>query len=307
MDEPASTKTPLEHDWSPPLPAAPGFEHIVVETPGARSHVAVMGAGEPVMMLHGFPQHWWEWRLVAPRLVAHGFRVICPDLRGSGWTEVDDPEIRRTSMLADLVAMMDALGVDSAHIVSHDLGAVVAGQLAYEHPARVRTAVQLAVPPGFMTFSPKLLPAFKHMPPLLRHRHGQSLAWLFGADYAAQPMTHDIVDGYLRVQARPGFDAAVRALYRGMIIPEVIRLSTGHYKRRRLHPPTLAVFGRRDGPFAERTVRRICRGQDLYADRFDLAFVDGAAHFVVDDAPEAVADLCLDWFARGGEDSGAGE
>ena len=83
MDEPASTKTPLEHDWSPPLPAAPGFEHIVVETPGARSHVAVMGAGEPVMMLHGFPQHWWEWRLVPPRLDAHGFRPVGPGLRRS--------------------------------------------------------------------------------------------------------------------------------------------------------------------------------------------------------------------------------
>ncbi|MEV8220537.1 hypothetical protein AB0O65_12350 [Microbacterium sp. NPDC077391] len=60
----------------------------------------------------------------------------------------------------------------------------------------------------------------------------------------------------------------------------------------------LAVFGRQDGPFAEQTVRRICRGSDRYADRFDLAFVDGAAHFIVDDAPDAVADLCLDWFAR---------
>ncbi|WP_313357576.1 alpha/beta hydrolase [Microbacterium sp.] len=306
MDVPSSSKTALDRDWSPPLPPAAGFEHLIVETPGLRSHVAVIGDGEAVLMLHGFPQHWWEWRRVAPQLAAHGYRVICPDLRGSGWTEADDPAIRRTSMRADLIAMLDALGVENAHVVSHDLGAVVAGQLSYTHPERVRTAVQFAMPPGFMTFSPKLLPAFKHMPPLLTHRAGRSLAWLFGPDYAAKPMTDDVVDGYLRVQGRPGFDAAVRALYRGMIIPEVMRLASGHYKRQRLHPPTLAVFGREDGPFAEQTVRHICRGQDRYADRFDLAFVDGAAHFVVDDAPDAVAGLCLDWFARGGDSERAG-
>lgn len=307
MDTPAASNTSVGSEWSPPLPPAAGFEHMVVETPGLRSHVAVIGTGEPVLMLHGFPQNWWEWRHVAPRLAANGCRVICPDLRGSGWTDADQPTIGRVTMLTDVVAVLDALGIGSAHVVSHDLGAVVAGQLAYAHPDRVRTAVQLAVPPGFMTFSPKLLPAFKHMPPLLRHSPGDSLTWLFGPDYAAKPMTADVVDGYLRVQARPGFDAAVRALYRGMIIPEVMRLSTGHYKRRRLRPPTLAVFGRQDGPFTEQTVRRICRGHERYADRFELAFVDDAAHFVVDDAPDDVAALCLQWFTRSGQGSGARE
>ncbi|WP_309129557.1 alpha/beta hydrolase [Microbacterium sp.] len=299
MSTPASSQVSMRGDWSPRLPDAAGFSHVVVDTRGLRSHVAMIGDGEPVLMLHGFPQHWWEWRRVAPAIASRGYRVICPDLRGSGWTDAADRGIGRTTMAEDLRAVLDALGVERAHVVSHDLGAVVAGQLAYTHPDRVRTAVMLAVPPGFMTFSPKLLPAFKHMPPLLTHRDGRSLDWLFGSDYAAQPMPADVVDGYLRVTVRPGFDAAVRELYRGMIIPEVMRLATGHYKRRRLRPPTLAVFGRLDGPFTEPTVRRICRGHERYADRFELAFVDGAAHFVVDDAPEEVAELALDWFGRG--------
>lgn len=191
-----------------------------------------------------------------------------------------------------LRAVVDPLSDCEAHHV-------VAGQFAYAYPERVRTAVQLSVPPGFMIFSPKLLPAFKHMPPLLRHREGASLAWLFSSDYVARPMTADVVDGYLRVQARPGFDSAVRALYRGMIIPEVMRLATGHYRRRRLRPPTLAVFGRQDGPFAEPTVRRICRRHELHADRFEVAFIEDAAHFIVDDAPASVAELCLHWFEHG--------
>src|SRR5581483_9981806 len=72
--------------WSPPLPEASDFDHLVVETPGLRTHVAAIGEGEPVVLLHGFPQHWWQWRAVAPVIAASGYRVICPDLRGAGWT-----------------------------------------------------------------------------------------------------------------------------------------------------------------------------------------------------------------------------
>lgn len=298
MDIPASPQESIRRMWSPPLPEAPGFEHAMIETPGLRTHVASIGEGDPVVMLHGFPQHWWQWRRIAPTIAARGHRVICPDLRGSGWTEADDPRFERETMMHDLVAVLDALGIERAHLVSHDLGAVVAMQFAYAHPERVRTAVQLSVPPGFMIFTPKLLPAFRHMPSMLMHREGQSIRWLFGPAYLAQPMTDATVDGYLRVQERPEVSRAVRALYRGMIVPEVMRLALGDYKRRTLRPPTLAVFGRQDGPFTEETVRQICRDHAKRAHRFALAFVDGGAHFLTDDAPEECTELILDWFER---------
>jgi pimeloyl-ACP methyl ester carboxylesterase len=284
--------------WSPPLPDSPGFRHAMVTTPGLRTHVATMGTGDPVLMLHGFPQHWWEWRTVAPRLVEAGYRVICPDLRGSGWTQAAEPGFTRHAMMHDLVALMDELAIPSAHVVSHDLGAVLAGQLAYLHPERVRSAVQFAVPPGFMTFSARLLPAFAHMPRLLMHRSGRSLEWLFGDHYAAKPVSAQTIDAYLRVQQRPEVGSSASALYRGMIIPESMRLASGHYRRQHLKPPTLAVFGRLDGPFAEDTVRKICRDSERLADRFELGFIEQAAHFVVDDAPDAVADIALDWIRQ---------
>ncbi|MDQ0615745.1 pimeloyl-ACP methyl ester carboxylesterase [Microbacterium sp. W4I4] len=298
MDGSAASRVPVQGAWAPPLPEAAGFEHSVVSTPGLRTHVATIGAGEPVVMLHGFPQHWWEWREVAPRIAEAGFRVICPDLRGSGWTDAAEPGFTRKAMLGDVVALLDELGISSAHIISHDLGAVVAGQLAYLHPERVRSSVQFAVPPGFMAFSTRLLPAFAHMPRLLMHRAGSGLQWLFGDHYAAKPFTAETIDAYLRVQRRPGAGDSVRALYRGMIIPESMRLASGHYRRQHLTPPTLAVFGRLDGPFTEDTVRAICRGSERFADRFELAFIEGAAHFVVDDAPDAVADIALNWIRQ---------
>lgn len=173
MDASAASRLPARGAWAPELPEAAGFEHTVVSLPGLRVHVASIGAGEPVVMLHGFPQHWWEWRSVAPRVAAAGYRVICPDLRGSGWTEAAEPGFTRHVMRNDLVALLDRLSISEAHVISHDLGAVVAGQVSYLHPERVRSAVQFAVPPGFMAFSPRLLPAFAHMPRLLMHRPGE--------------------------------------------------------------------------------------------------------------------------------------
>lgn len=284
--------------WSPPLPEAPGFDHLVVETPGLRTHVAAIGTGEPVVLLHGFPQHWWQWHAVAPAVAAAGYRVLCPDLRGAGWTVADDPRIERETRLRDLLAVLDALDVERAHVVAHDMGAITAMQLSYEHPERARTAVQLSVPPGFIAFSPRMLPAFRHLPPLVWHRPGASLRGLFSEDYAAVPMSEATLEAHLAPLRRPEVDGAVRALYRGMVLPEAVRLGRGAYRSRRLTVPTLVVLGRQDGAFTEELIGRTCREPERHADRVEFAYVDDASHFITDDAPAAVAGLALDWFER---------
>jgi pimeloyl-ACP methyl ester carboxylesterase len=296
--EPRITRSVDASAWSPRLPEVSGFDHLVIETPGLRTHVAAIGEGEPVVLLHGFPQHWWQWHAIAPVIAAGGYRVLCPDLRGAGWTVADDPRIERETRLRDLLAVFDAFGIDSAHLVAHDMGAITAMQLAYEHSERVSTAVQLSVPPGFMRFSPKLIPAFRHMPALVWHRRGASLRGLFSEDYVTAPMSESALEAHLAPMRRPDIDRAVRTLYRGMVVPEAMRLSRGVYRRQRLTVPTLVVFGRHDGPFTEELVERICRNPARHADRVEFAYVDDAAHFITDDTPAAVADLALDWFER---------
>lgn len=286
--------------WSPPLPEAPGFDHLVVETPGLRPHVAAIGEGSPVVLLHGFPQHWWQWHAVAPVIAAGGYRVICPDLRGAGWTEADDPRIERETRLRDLLALLDVLQIERAHVVSHDMGAITAMQLTYDHPERVRTAVTLSVPPAFMRFSPKVLPGFQHLPSFIWHQPGASLRGVLSGRYVARPMSEATIEAHLAPMRRPDVDGAVRPLTRGMILPEAMRLMRGVYRRRRLTVPTLVVFGRRDRPWTEENMRLVCRDPERYADRVEFAYADDAAHFVTDDAPADVADLALDWFERAG-------
>ncbi len=296
--EPRSTRPAEPAAWSPPLPEAPGFDHLVVETPGLRTHVAVVGEGEPVVLLHGFPQHWWQWRAVAPAVAAAGYRAICPDLRGAGWTVADDPRIERETRLRDLLALLDALDVERAHVVSHDMGVITAIQLTYFHPERVRTAVQLSVWPAFFRFDLRLVPAFQHLPPLVWHRPGASLRGIFSDRYVARPLPDATIEAHLAPMRRPEVDAAVRPLVRRTVLAEAVRMMRGVYRRRRLTVPTLVVFGRRDHPTTEELMGRICRDPERYADHLELAYVDDAAHFVTDDAPDAVAALALDWFAR---------
>lgn len=296
--EPRLTRSVAVSAWSPSLPAATGFNHLVVETPGLRTHVAAIGEGEPVVLLHGFPQHWWQWHAVAPVIAARGYRVFCPDLRGAGWTVADDPRVERETRLRDLLALFDVLNIERVHIVSHDMAVLTAIQLTYHHPERVRTAVQLAVPPAFFTFSPKIIPGFRHLPPFIWHRPGASLRGVFSEAYSAHPMPQATVQAHLTPMRRPDIDRAVRPLTRGMVLPEAIRMMRGVYRHRRLTVPTLVVFGRRDQPWTEQVLERICRNPERYADRLEFAHVDDAAHFLTDDAPTEVADLSLDWFGR---------
>ncbi len=284
--------------WAPPLPEAPDFEHLVVQTPGLRTHVAVIGQGEPVLLLHGFPEHWWQWHAIAPVIAAAGYRVLCPDLRGAGWSVADDQRVDRETRLRDLLALFDVLHIECAHLVSHDMGAITAMQLTYNHPERVRTAVELSVPPGFMKFSPRIAPGFRHLPRFIWHRPGASLRGTFSEAYVAHQMPEATIEAHLAPMRRTDIDGAVRPLTRNMILPEAMRLSRGVYRRRRLTVPTLFVFGRRDSPWTEENMRGICRNPQRYADRVEFAYVDDAAHFITDDAPTAVADLAIDWFAR---------
>src|ERR1044071_10138677 len=82
-------------------PELDGVTHSYVDVPGARLHVAEAGEGSPILLLHGWPQHWWTWRKVIPAL-AESHRVICPDLRGFGWSEAPAGPYEISELAADM-------------------------------------------------------------------------------------------------------------------------------------------------------------------------------------------------------------
>jgi pimeloyl-ACP methyl ester carboxylesterase len=105
------------------MPQAEGVEHRFVNANGIQVHVADAGPPDApaVLLLHGWPQHWYMWRRVMAGL-RDEFRLLAPDLRGFGWTEAPGRGYDAETFAQDQVALLDALELDRAHVVGHDWG-----------------------------------------------------------------------------------------------------------------------------------------------------------------------------------------
>jgi pimeloyl-ACP methyl ester carboxylesterase len=120
--------------------------------------------GETVVLLHGFPQNGSSWDALTPYLTGAGYRVLAPDQRGYATTALARGRraYRMSELAGDVVALLDAAGVERAHVVGHDWGAVAAWAVAAEHPQRLRSLTALSVPHpsamiGAIFSSPQLL------------------------------------------------------------------------------------------------------------------------------------------------------
>lgn len=109
--------------------------------------VVELGDGEPVLLLHGFPDSAELWRHQVPALVEAGYRAVAPDLRGYGETDkpADPEDYAPDKILGDLTGLMEAMGLDRAHVVGHDWGAGFAWVLAGAQPERVKSLVAMSV------------------------------------------------------------------------------------------------------------------------------------------------------------------
>ncbi len=128
-----------------------GVAFRFIETNGIRMRIAEAGTDGPlVLFAHGWPESWYSWRHQIPALAAAGYRVVVPEMRGYGQT--DAPESVEAydvvELAADMVGILDAVGVDKAIIVGHDWGAPVATNSVLLHPTRFSGLVMMSVPYG---------------------------------------------------------------------------------------------------------------------------------------------------------------
>lgn len=122
--------------------------HRLVPSPAGRIHVAELGSGPLVLLLHGFPESWYSWRRQLPALAAAGYRAAAVDVRGYGRssrpTEVSAYRMR--ALVEDNVAVVRALGEETAVVVGHDWGSPIAAHSALLHPEVFRAVGLLSVP-----------------------------------------------------------------------------------------------------------------------------------------------------------------
>ncbi len=282
-------------------PALPGVEHRWITTPGGiRIHVAVAGpeTGPPVLLVHGFPQHWWEWRHQIPALAADGYHVIAPDLRGAGWSDAPRGPYRKAEMGGDLAAVLDALGVGPVKVVAHDWGGPVAFCLLLEHPEKVSgflgfntLAPVLTVDTGLLRHAwafwyqfPMLTPGLG--PRILGQRDGRYLRMLarwVGGDFDWSEEDTQIFLGQMQDPAKA---YAGSQWYRTFQAREFAPWVRGRYAGRRVRVPVRWVTGLED-PVVTPVLHRWCG--DLLTD-VEYEHIAGRGHWIVEEDP----GLCLD-------------
>jgi len=279
------------------------IEHQTVQLGRVAIHVASAGAGDPVMLLHGWPQTWHEWRKLMP-LLAGKYRLVAPDLPGLGDSSRPADGYDKKTIAADLVELHAKLQLGRFHLVGHDWGGPTAFALARAIPQSVRTLtiLDVTVPgigPDISQGGRRWHHAF-HMTPdlpeaLVQGREREYLGWFYrefcwqrGAIEAAD------VDEYVRCYAQPGALRAGFAYYRSIPRDQAdnrATLDSGF----RLPMPVLALGG-------GRTEAR-GRGEEpleslrMIATNVRGGVVPDCGHFIPEEQPALLAERLLAFFA----------
>lgn len=290
---------------SPLAGQADGWTHREAIVNGVRLHFVETGQGEPVVLLHGFPEFWYSWRHQFPVLAEAGFRAIAPDLRG--YNQSSRPagvaSYRTTTLVADVAALIEQVTGGNALVVGHDWGGVLAWRLAALHPERVRKLAILNAPHPA---------AFRQE---LQRNPGQwlrsayvlffQLPWL--PEWAIRAGNFALLERAFRRQpVRPASFTPedIAAYKRALSGPRGLSSPLNYYRAAMRHPddlygppqtvaaPTLVIWGCHDPFLNERLTDRLAP----WVANLRIERLPEASHWVQNDASEQVNRLLIDFF-----------
>lgn len=247
--------------------------------------------GQPVLMLHGFPQDHREFDLLAPKLHAAGLRTYAYDQRGyaPGARPAEVSAYRLTEPMLDAVAVLDALGVASAHVIGHDWGAQVGWLLAANHADRVKTLTAVSVPhPRALGLALRSRPSqrlrFAYMA-VFRSPVAERLLLARNGRMVRQMLApiRDRADRYADAMAEPGRLTGALNWYRALSREQLASVGT-------IGVPTTYVWSDQDPVVGLTAALRT--GDWVEAD-YQLVAMKGIGHWVPEEAPQALADAAL--------------
>jgi pimeloyl-ACP methyl ester carboxylesterase len=283
------------------LPDLPGVEHREVLAGGVRLHVAEAGSGPPLILLHGWPQHWWCWRELLPRL-AEDYHVLAVDLRGWGWSEAPPGDYAKGTFAEDIHALLDGEGLERVRLLGHDWGAYTAFLLALRQPERIERMVTLDIVPPWRSRPQRPLRA---LPTLLAYQ-GLAAAPVIGpktmtsgnlfirtvirlGSAGDKRWSEEELDTYADRLREPARARASSACYRTFLTRELPATARSSYGRGDLKVPTLLVMGSKS-----------ILGHALDprpAPNLEIQWIKDAGHFLPEEAPERVLDVALPFLA----------
>jgi pimeloyl-ACP methyl ester carboxylesterase len=269
-----------------------GFQSGTAAVNGTTLHYVRGGHGPAIILIHGFPQDWLEYRSIMPRL-AERFTVVAVDLRGIGGSKAAEAGYDAPNLAADIKQLADALELDHPYIVGHDLGGQVAFAFVQQYPRAARGAMILdSTLPGIAGWDESLSgPAVWHVgfmqvpglaEQLVEGRQAAFLDYFFQfAKFAPADREH-----YLAAYGAQAQLGAAFAMYRAF--PENAKAASA---KRGPNPTPVVLATGEKSPFASFAPKMAA---DLKSQGFadvEAATIPGAVHYVVEDAPDAVTDL----------------
>jgi pimeloyl-ACP methyl ester carboxylesterase len=293
----------------PPAPTGPGsvsdapnlpngfidtFASRYIDTGQARLHAVIGGDGPPLLLIHGWPQKWYAWRMLMPTL-AHEFQVIAVDQRGIGLSDKPTDGYDSATLANDLVGLMDALGHQRFALYGTDVGMPIAYAVAADHPKRVvRLVVSEAPLPGVTPAPPLFLPpqlnarlwhlAFNQLPKINEQLVQGREEIFFGAEFDAsagtQKLPAEAVKYYIDTLAAD--PEALRGSFEFYRALTTTIAQNEQRKAKRLTMPVLAIGG------AESSGEGPGNTMKLVADDVQSVVLPNCGHWVAEQAPEAL-------------------
>jgi pimeloyl-ACP methyl ester carboxylesterase len=284
------------------LPHVDGVRHSYVDVDGLTLHVAEAGEGEPILLLHGWPENWYMWRRVMPALAPH-FRVIAPDLRGLGWSDAPRGGYHKEQLATDILGLMDAMGLDRVRLMGHDWGGWTGFLMCLRQPERFERFIALNITPPWARVVPTLrnLPRFWYMAMnasgagalLLRLRPDAFKRGIRGTAINKRAFSDEDLEVYIDTIATPGGANATTQLYRSLFLRDFLDVGPRRrYDKQLLEVPTLLMFGVKDAAIGIDMVT----GLEHHGRDFRVELVPDCGHFIVDEKPDLVIERALELF-----------
>lgn len=288
------------------------WTHRMVSGGGTRFHVAELGSGPTVLLLHGFPQFWYSMRHLMVALAGAGYHAVAMDLRGYGASDKPPRGYDTYAGCRDAAAVLNALGVERAVILGQGLGGAIAWCMPTFEPDSTRAVVALSMAhPRVMREA-----IWRHGPQRAASRWMMRLQAPFAPERAMEH-DHDYVAGVLRGWSAPRGpfpgEADIECYGNAMQLPFVAHSAAEHYRwfgRSQLRPdgplfnhriagparvPVLQVQGADDGCVLAGSTN----GSAQYAAAgYDYHLLEDAGHFLAEEAPDRVADLLVAWLGE---------
>jgi len=269
---------------------------------GIQLHYVIGGHGDPIVLLHGWPETWYEWHKVMPAL-AKNYTVIAPDLRGLGDSSKPPTGYDGKTVAEDIHQLVGKLGFKTIFLVGGDIGALIAYPYAAAHPTEVkRLAVWEAPIPGFSVpgRAPVWWVPFHQTPDmpeaLVQGKELIYLSWFYqNLAFNPSAITQTAINEYVSHYSAPGGMRAGFEYYRAF--PQDV-IQNQNYSKTKLTMPVLALGGGYIPTFGGNiTMPSIAYGMKILAQNVQTMIIPNSGHWIQEEQPVLLVKLLNNFFS----------